>query len=136
MFKTILCPTDGSALSAKAAETTLKFAKENGSKVIGLFVEQTYPYFPYASYTEKEKKAVKDSVQKIIDKAAEIGVSYEPNFVESTNPSQEIINAAERLQCDSIFLSSHGSKGIDKLLLGSVTQKVLLNSTIPVVVLK
>ncbi|GGC11803.1 universal stress protein [Oxalicibacterium flavum] len=136
MFKTILCPTDGSALSGKAAEKTLQFAKENGSKVIGLFVEETFPYFPYASYTEKERKAARDSVQKIADKAAELGVDYEPIYLESASPYEEIIKTAEKFQCNAIFMGSHGAKGLDRLLLGSVTQKVLLNSSIPVVVLK
>jgi len=136
MFSTILCPTDGSALSVKAAEKTLQFAKENGSKVFGLFVEETFPYFPYGGYSDKERKAAHDSVQKITVRAAQLGVSYEPIFLESATPHEEIIKTAEKLQCDAIFMASHGAKGLDRLLLGSVTQKVLIDSTVPVVVLK
>lgn len=136
MFKTILCPTDGSTLSLQAAEKTLQFAKENGSTVVGLFVEETYPYFPYGTYTDKDREQIKATIKTIIDKAAEIGVAYDVHYAKAANPSEEIIKMAEQLQCDSIFLASHGVKGIDRLLLGSVTQKILLASPIPVVVLK
>jgi nucleotide-binding universal stress UspA family protein len=45
-----------------------------------------------------------------------------------------IAKAARRKKCDAIFMASHGRSGLAKLVMGSVTQKVLAQSKIPVVV--
>jgi len=135
MFKTILLATDGSDASDKTIRLTIEFAKENDSKIIGLSVEETYSYFPYATMQQAEEIA-KENVQKIADLAAAANVRCEVHTERGTSPCDEIIDAAKRYGCDAIFIGSHGLKGIDKILLGSVAQKVLINSTIPVVVLK
>jgi nucleotide-binding universal stress UspA family protein len=45
-----------------------------------------------------------------------------------------IVNAAKRKKCDAIFMASHGRGGVGSLILGSVTQRVLSHSKVPVVV--
>jgi nucleotide-binding universal stress UspA family protein len=45
-----------------------------------------------------------------------------------------IIRAARRKKCDAIFMASHGRSGLAKLVMGSVTQKVLVQSKLPVLV--
>jgi nucleotide-binding universal stress UspA family protein len=45
-----------------------------------------------------------------------------------------IVNAAKRKKCDAIFIASHGRGGVGSLILGSVTQRVLAHSKVPVVV--
>lgn len=135
MFKKILLPTDGSHASIKAIEKTVQYAKENGSTVVGFSVAQVYTYFPYANFADEEERSVQ-SVQKVAEIAGAAGVPFETHTVKGTSPREEILKAAELYNCDSIFMASHGMKGMDRLLLGSVTQKVLLHSTLPVVVLK
>jgi nucleotide-binding universal stress UspA family protein len=49
-------------------------------------------------------------------------------------PYEGIIDAANKRKCDVIFMASHGRRGLSKLVMGSVTQKVLSHSKIPVVV--
>lgn len=49
-------------------------------------------------------------------------------------PYELIIEVAQRQGCDLIFMASHGRRGVEALLLGSETQKVLTHSTIPVLV--
>ncbi len=44
MFKKILVPTDGSALSEKAAKAALDFAAQHGAAVVGLAVAEAYPF--------------------------------------------------------------------------------------------
>ena len=51
-------------------------------------------------------------------------------------PYEEIINTAKKQKCDAIFIASHGHKGLTGLVLGSVTQKVLVNTEIPVLVFR
>ena len=135
MFKTILLATDGSDASDKTIRLTIEFAKENNSKIIGLSVEEIHPYFQYATM-EKAEEIAKENVQKIADLASAANVRCEVHTERGTSPYEEIIEAAKRYGCDSIFIGSHGLKGMDKILLGSVAQKVLIHSAVPVVVLK
>ena len=135
MFKTILLATDGSDASDKTIRLTIEFAKENNSKIIGLSVEEIHPYFPYATMEQAEEIA-KENVQRIADLAATANVRCEVHTERGASPCDEIIDAAKRYGCDSIFIGSHGFKGVDRILLGSVAQKVLIKSTVPVVVLK
>jgi nucleotide-binding universal stress UspA family protein len=56
--------------------------------------------------------------------------------VGSDYPHEAIIRAAKRQKCDLIVMASHGRRGVSGLLLGSVTQKVLTHSKIPVLVVR
>ena len=55
-------------------------------------------------------------------------------MVKSFSPYEAIIDAAGKHGCDTIFMASHGRRGLNAVLLGSETQKVLTHSTIPVMV--
>ena len=54
----------------------------------------------------------------------------------SLSPHEEIVKAVEKYGCDAVFMASHGRKGLNKLFLGSETQKVLSDTTIPVMVFR
>lgn len=145
MFKTILIPTDGSPLSDKAIHAAIEFAKMNGSKIIGLSVAEPYPFSPLAesavaadsiTYEQKMLELAQHHVQKIADIAITSTVQYETVTALSFSPYEEIIKTAKKFNCDVIFMASHGRKGLNKLLLGSETQKVLTHATIPVLVLR
>ena len=145
MFKTILVPTDGSPLSAKAIAAAIEFAKFGGSKIIGLSVAEPYPFSPLAEstmasdpdiYEDHMRELAHLHVKKIEDAAALANVKCDTSIALSFNPYEEIIRAAEKFNCDAIFMASHGRKGLSKLFLGSETQKVLAHTTIPVLVLR
>ena len=145
MFKTILVPTDGSSLSDKAITAAIEFAKINGSKVIGLSVAEPYPFSPLAegtvvtesvTYEQKMQEMAQLHAQKIADLALTSNVQFETATALSFSPYEEIIKTAKKFNCDVIFMASHGRKGLNKLFLGSETQKVLAHSTIPVLVFR
>lgn len=143
MFKKILLATDGSEISNKVIQSTLQFAKEHGSKVIGLSVATIYPYYPVygmeaigSEFVEAIHKEAAKNVQQIALAAGPFGVDVETHVVEGTSPHEEIIKAAEKYHCDAIFMASHGRKGLDRLLLGSEAQKVLVHSKLPVTIFK
>ena len=135
MFDNILLPTDGSESSKKAIKATIAFAKKNGSRVIGLSVEENHPYFPYADL-EDATSVAKANVRKIQELAANSNVPCNVYTEKGSSVHEEILQSAARHGCDAIFIGSHGHKGLDRLLLGSVAQKVLIDSPIPVVVFK
>lgn len=142
MFKKILLATDGSELSDKAIRSTVEFAKENGSKIIGLSVATIYPYFPVSpegissQFISKINNAAHKHVHKISVLASAAGVDVEVHVVRGNNPSEEIVKAATHHHCDAIFMASHGYKGVDRFLLGSEAQKVLALSKLPVTIFK
>lgn len=145
MFKTILVPTDGSELSAKAVEKAVEFARMHGSKLIGLSVAEPYPFttlyeggvvYEPQQFEEKMRQLAEQNVRAIADAAHGAGVPCETIVTQSFDPYEEIINTAKTRQCDAIFMASHGRRGLNRLFLGSETQKVLTHSDIPVLVFR
>jgi nucleotide-binding universal stress UspA family protein len=75
-------------------------------------------------------------LDELIRIAAGEGVSASCDTAESDQPHRAILDAARRLGCDLIVMASHGRTGVGGLLLGSVTQKVLCQGSIPVLVFR
>lgn len=145
MFKTILVPTDGSPLSDKAINTAIEFAQCSGSKIIGLSVAEPYPFTPLYQnasandagiYEKKMREVAQMHVLKIAEAAKKANVPCETSIAQSFSPYEEILAAAKKFGCDAIFMASHGRKGLNKLFIGSETQKVLAHTTIPVMVFR
>ena len=147
MFKNILVPIDGSDLSKKAMKKAVALAKSTGAKVTGFHVTPEYKFNYYSEYIpsnyvpleEMEAHAKKiamgylSALQKACDTAGvKCSVSYETNDF----PADAIVKAAEKSRCDLIAMASHGRTGLAKLMLGSETQKVLAQSSVPVLVLR
>jgi nucleotide-binding universal stress UspA family protein len=116
MYKKILVPTDGSALSEQGATSAIEFARAQGAAIVAVSVAQPYPLMA------SEAAIVTDSA---LDTRVLLQLAQD-----------EIIRAAADNGCDLIYMASHGRRGLSKLLAGSVTQNVLAYSTIPVLVLR
>lgn len=145
MFKTILVPTDGSDLSEKAVHGAVELARLTGGRIIAVSVAEPYPFTPmmegaYAAdltlYDQQTRKFAQMHVDKVAEIAAKAGIACETHVAQSFNPYEEIIKAAREYKCDVILMASHGRKGLNRLFLGSETQKVLADSTIPVMVFR
>lgn len=145
MFKHILVPTDGSDLSQQAVDRAIAFAVETGARLTFFNAEPAFPAMYYgtgaifdASMPRRFHDEVASVGQAILAKAAAQaqagGVACDTLALASDSPYEAIIEAAGRCGCDLIFMASHGRRGIDALLLGSETQKVLTHSSIPVLV--
>jgi nucleotide-binding universal stress UspA family protein len=142
MFRKILVPTDGSELSVKAIRGAVEIAKKLGAKVVGMTAIEPYSYSSMSEYRPESFEAFETRTETIakerlkqvesIAKAAE--VDYETTVSKSFSPYEAIIEAATELGCDAIFMASHGRRGLNAILLGSETQKVLTHSSLPVMV--
>ena len=146
MFKHILIPTDGSKLAAASAQAGVKLAQSLGARVTAFFAAP--PATPivfkalmpvgYATPEEHEKsieKAARTYLGTIEKAARAAGVRCETVSTTSDYPADAIIAAAKKRGCDLIFMASHGRRGVRRSsLLGSETQKVLSESSIPVLV--
>lgn len=145
MFKHILVPTDGSTLSTDTVKRAVAFAKEIGAKLTFFYAKPDYPVAYYGEgalidpttperFAEMADKQSKEILGGAEAAASAGGVSCASVSAISDVPYEAIIEAATSANCDLIFMSSHGRKGISGLLLGSETQKVLTHSKIPVLV--
>ena len=147
MVKHILLPTDGSKLSNKAVKQAIEFAKALGAKITAVHVVGGYhlaqpdegfvmPDIPalkkrFEAEEAARAKKILDSVKKAAQTA---GVACDVVVATSDVPYEMIINQATKFKCDLIVMASHGRRGLQGILLGSETQKVLTHSKIPVLV--
>lgn len=145
MYKHLLVPTDGSALSHRTIRDAVKLARTLGASITGFYVAPTFHIEIYTDYVppdvitpQQHAANAKKTAQRHLDvmrkDAAAARVKCDGYFVMSDFPADEIVKAARKHKCDLIFMGSHGRSGISKLLLGSQTSKVLSQARIPVLV--
>jgi nucleotide-binding universal stress UspA family protein len=147
MFKNILIPTDGSPLSQKAVVQGVALAKSVGAKVTAFFAAPPATPIVYRNnlpvgYTtpgEHEQMIKKTAAQylEFVERAAKKArVPCETVYVTSDYPEDDILKIARTKKCDLIVMATHGQGGMRGVFIGSVTQKVLNQSKIPVMVLR
>ena len=144
MFKHILIPTDGSPVANRAAKACIALARRLGAKVTAYCaIEGLQPiYIDGYVFTQRQldgfEARARGAGQKRLDAIGKIaraaGVPFTSVVAAALSPYEGIIAAAKKRKCDVIFMASHGRRGLSKLIMGSVTQKVLSHSRIPVVV--
>ena len=143
MFKHILLPTDGSDLSLRAVDIGIALAADLGADVYAFHVVDAYPELSYVvdiARTNQEfflREAIKEAegyLQEVHQRANAAGVPCKSGHSTGNRPHVAIIAAAARQECDLIVMASHGRHGVNRLLLGSETQKVLLSCQVPVLV--
>ena len=145
MYAHLCVPTDGSELSDRAAEQALALAQSLRARVTALRV--TMPYHAFAitpeqlmvgvvDYNRVMQDAAQAQLEAVRAKAKALGVECDALVVEDESPYRAIIAVARERGCDLIAMASHGRRGIDALVLGSETVKVLTHSTIPVLVFR
>lgn len=148
MFRHILVPIDGSDLSKATVTHAVCFAKDVAGRVTFLYVMKDYPVSLLHSEADEDSMdpvapndftdAMRTHADRILQSAraeAEASdVAVDSIAVTNDEPHKAIIDVAISRQADVIFMGSHSRRGLASLLLGSVTQKVLSNSKIPVLV--
>lgn len=145
MYRKILITTDGSTVSTKTACAGVELAEQLGAEVLALFVAPDYQYPIYVeiippSYPSEEeyrsamRRTGDGHVQAIVEAARRRGVRAEGLTAFAEHTALKIVEVATSHGCDLIFIGSHGRSGWGQLLLGSVTNKVLSHSRIPVLV--
>ena len=144
MFKHILISTDGSSLGNKAAKAGIELAGALGAKVTAYYAMERLQLIFDEGYMMDQKtidgleESARAAGQKRIDAIGKMAKAARVPFTsvvsQASTPHEGIIEAAKKRKCDVIFMASHGRRGLSKLMVGSVTQKVLAHSKIPVVV--
>jgi nucleotide-binding universal stress UspA family protein len=138
-IRRILCPTDFSEFSDIAFRYALSIAQHYRSK---LFVEHVveswqHPeaaFVPAHYYLEFQSRLLhkgEDELQRFVKHHASNGIQPEP-VVEQGIAADSILALAEAQKVDLIVMGTHGRRGFDRLMVGSVTERVLRKASCPV----
>ena len=102
-----------------------------------------FPEYPVAAETftpemwkAQEETRARHMLGKVAAKAKKAGVACDTHFSIALHPYEAIIAAAKKARCDLIVMASHGRRGIQGVVLGSETHKVLTHGKVPVLVVR
>ena len=141
-FKKILCAVDFSDHSPKVADYAITLAKCTGARLMCVYVAPSLSQYvgfhvPPSSIeafvgeivagADASMKAYLDTHFKGCDVEGKVLVGY---------PAEEILNLAEDEGADLIIMGTHGRKGIDRILFGSVAEKIVKSSSCPVLTIR
>lgn len=138
MYENILLPFDGSEGAAEVLHHASEIAHWADATIHVLYVADT----TRDSVTVVEGETVDVLVRQgedVVDEAAKtldtLGVSYDTDVVQG-NPAPTIVEYAERYDQDLVVMPSHGREGMSRYLIGSVSEKVVRLSSVPVLTVR
>lgn len=134
----ILVATDGSDFSKAAICQAINLAKICSSKVYAISVIEVNPEFVSlaSNIIEKMEKETKEHLDSVKAQITKQGLECETIVHEGEEPYKFIVSEAEKNKVDIIVMGSHGKTGIGRLLMGSVTSRVIGHAPCSVLVVK
>ena len=146
MFKHILLATDGSAACDQATRIAIGLARTHGSRLTAVYVVDPYPYLGIGQANPLGFQAYISAAHahagQALSRAAELAddggppVTLETRIVEEATAAHGIAQTAHDEQADLVVMGSHGHGALRKIILGSVTTRVLAEATVPVLVVR
>lgn len=144
MFKHILVPVDGSDTSLAALDKAGGLARAFGAQVTAIFVIDPYPFtgvgadFAYGQdqYLSAAKAEASAAIEAASARLQQAGVAADTRVVESHAVWRGILEAADAAGADLIVMGSHGRRGLERLVLGSVAQSVLSHTKVNTLIVR
>jgi nucleotide-binding universal stress UspA family protein len=124
-FKNILIATDGSRYSEAAFREAVSIAKRCNSPLIAVSV----------ALSDAEIRSAEGNIKWAVELASQEGIKIE-GVTAIGKPYEAILETAQQKRADLIVVGSHGRKGIERLLMGSVTERVIGHTETAVLVVK
>lgn len=143
-FKNIVVATDGSRYSSAAASEAIGIAKKNSSSLTVISVvpaelatptDVDFVVSQREHLAEKEMHSAEQNAKAVKEAAQKAGVNVQA-FVMTGKPADAIIETARDKNADLIVVGSHGRTGLEKLLMGSVAERVIVLANCAVLVVK
>ena len=139
MYGEILVPTDGSDTSRRAIEHAVDLASKYGARVHALYVVDSSVYGTLEAGAEMVVEALEEegklAVTAVEDAAEAAGVSVVTE-VATGDAHDVILEYTADNDVDLVVMGTHGRTGIDRYLLGSVTERVVRTSDVPVLTVR
>jgi nucleotide-binding universal stress UspA family protein len=137
MYDDILLPTDGSAAAEAAVDHAIRLARAFDATVHVLSVVEPIPAVEMDAAMIHER--LRESAQTAVDRACErldaAGVPHESS-VRDGSAHRSILTAADEADVDLIVMGTHGRTGVGRVLLGSVTERVVRSADAPVMAVR
>lgn len=132
----LLVATDGSVFSKSAVREAVNLAKICSGKLYVVSVVKTNLEYEsiVPQIVEKEEEKMRQHLESVKDRASKEGVDCEIISHRSEEPYQDIVDEAEKNQADMVIMGTHGRTGLKRLMMGSVTAKVIGHATCNVLV--
>lgn len=141
MYDDIVVPTDGSEASQVAVKHAVEIAKDHNATVHAVYVIDTRNVvgdMDWSPIRDELMREGEEATQRVSEKAEELDdrdrkktvVTMEE--IRSGVPSEEILNYSREVNADLIVMSTHGRTGLEKTVLGSVTEKIVRRADVPV----
>jgi len=144
MYNKILLPTDGSKFAEKAAEHAIWIASKSGAEIIVLNVIETSSLvgLPTEDLIVRIKEMLKEEGRRSLERISEMVTEEEKELkiedikvtlkTEEGSPAEAILKTVEKEDVDLVVMGTSGKHGLDRFLLGSVTEKVVRSAKCPV----
>lgn len=146
MYKRILVPVDGSSTSDIALREAIKFVIDQKAELrIIHVIEDVVPVWDVELLNINEiREALRQTGERVLAKteavARDAGIKAETRLIESTPPGARIASViaaeAKAWPADMIVIGTHGRRGVDHLLMGSVAEGVVRISPVPVMLIR
>lgn len=146
MLKHLLVPLDGSALAERALATAQHILPPGGRiTLVSAIPNPTPPIYAYPSidvvheitqdltHAEEATAQARDYLSRIAEQLQAAGYAVATEIIIG-EPAYTIVDVASQHQAELIVMSTHGRSGINRLIFGSVTMKVLSEAPCPVLV--
>lgn len=138
-YKNIVIATDGTEYIKKAIDAGLEIAELTGSIVHAIYVTDSPSVSPTSSEWEMVEKNIKKDVDEamkyIREESKKRNIILKEVSVEG-NPAPEIINYSNVINADLIVVGATGKKTLERIVLGSVSEKIVRNAKTKVLVVK
>lgn len=137
-FEKIIIPIDGSEFAKKAAKKGFSIAKKFDIEVVILCVLDPFRYSTshefFHSYTKIRREKAEEYINEIVKIGESMDVKYKTRLIDGGTPLEEIIKSANKN--DLIVLGSKGHSNLEKLLIGSVSEKVVRHANCSVLIVR
>ena len=139
MYNTILVPTDGSAGMGRVIDHASALARVHGASLHLLYVVNTASFanLPMETSWESVTSMLREEGETALrDAEARADLEGTVTAMAEGPPSREIVSYARDEGCDLILMGTHGRGGLNRLLLGSVAERVVRASDVPVMTVR
>jgi nucleotide-binding universal stress UspA family protein len=133
LINKILVPTDGSEPSNRAAEFAIKLGKKFNAEIITVYVVDRLIMDEVSKV--HEKRELEEEIKKKAERCLNYVVKSSSVLLEG-QPYDQIIQQAEALNVDMIVMGTTGRRGMERILIGSVAERVIEYAPCPVLVMK
>jgi nucleotide-binding universal stress UspA family protein len=130
MFHSILVPLDGSPLAEQAIPAAVSLAKSFSAKLALVRVpmgnwDLVPEVYPVVDVAQLERDRCQSYLVNWKEKLEAEGQACEIEVLAPDQPAQEVCREAHKRGCDLIVMASHGRSGLERMLLGSVAERVV-----------